>query len=65
MSNLKTLLVRLTALETNPRIRKVMTAGFILPVMPPKPVARPLLSQAMLVVDMEEYECRLREVDNA
>lgn len=62
---LMALLVRLTALETNPRIRKAMTAGYIQPVKPPKPAAKPLLTLAMLAVDMEEYECRLREVDNA
>ena len=58
-------LVRLTALETNPRIRKAMTAGFIQAAIPPKPAAQSLLTQAMLAVDMEEYECRLRAVDNA
>ena len=41
-----------------------MTAGFSQLVMPPKPAVKPLLAQAMLAVDMEEYECRLRVVDN-
>ncbi len=62
--HLRTLEARVTALETKPRIREAVTAGFILPVTPPKPAAEPLLTpeEAMLGAEMEEYERRLREV---
>jgi hypothetical protein len=49
-------LARLTALETSPRLQRAT---------PPNPATRPLLILAMLAVDMEEYECRLRRADNA
>ena len=61
LARLKASFVQLTALEANPSTGKAMTAGLIQRALRPKYAAWPLLSQAMLAVDMEEYECRLRE----